>query len=189
MLEGDEENFNNIIQSQFSLDGKVRFSSDDQVAGFQMFRTDKKPSSYSDFSLHPTSPELFGASVGMDDIILPNKKYYYTFRTIDVHGHISNPTPIYEVELIDEKGAVKPLIRTISLELKENKNSKKDCQKYLMLKPSLKQMYFSDQEGVNSIFSSEDDANKKRFKIRLTSKATGKKIDVNFSFVKKFTDE
>jgi hypothetical protein len=189
ILESDEENFNSIVQSQFSLDGKIRFSSDDQIAGFQMFRTDKKPSSYSDFSLHPSNPELFGASVGLDDMIMPNKKYYYTFRALDVHGHISNPTPVYEIELIDEKGAVKPLIRTISLETKQNKNSKKDCQKYLMLRPSLKQLYFSDQEGVNNIFSSEDDANKKRFKIRLTSKATGKKIDVNFSFVKKFTDE
>ena len=189
MLEGDEDSYEEILKSQFSVDGKIRFSSDDQVSGYQIFRTDTKPVSYADFSLHPDIPEVYGASTGINDLILPNKKYYYTFRTIDVHGHFSNPSPVYEVELIDEKGAVKPIIRTIDMGLKQNKDMKKECQKYLMVKPSLKQLYLSDDESVDNIFSAKDSTNKKRFKIRLTSKSTGKKIDMNFSFVKNFTDE
>ena len=73
--------------------------------------------------------------------------------------------------------------------LKENKDMKKQCQKYLMVKPALKQMLFSDDDNIESIFSSKNSTNKKRFKIRLTSKSTGKKVDMNFSFVKNFTDE
>ena len=113
----------------------------------------------------------------------PNTKYYYTFRAVDSHNHISNPTPVYEVELIDEKGAVKPHIRMISIDVKEKKTHAKDCQKYIYLKPPLQQMYFSEDSDVDSLFS--DDTKKKKYKMRLTSKGSGKKIDINFSFLKK----
>ena len=45
-----------------------------------------------------------------EESVLPNTKYYYTFRSVDVHGHMSNPTPIYQVELIDADGAIYPLV-------------------------------------------------------------------------------
>jgi len=117
-----------------------------------------------------------------EEEILPNTKYYYTFRSIDLHEHISNPSPVYEVELIDEKGAVKPVIKLISIEPEEPKTFAKDCQKYIYLKPSLRQLNFSEQENEESIFSIED--KKKKYKLRLSSKGSGKKIDINFSFAK-----
>ena len=184
ILNGDTQEFNDIKAAQFSYDGKVRFSSDDRISGFQVFRIEQKPLSYGDFELHPTSPSLEGGSAALDDSLLPNKKYYYTFRAIDNHGHVSNPTPVYEVELIDEKGAVKPLIRTVSMEKEEDKVSVKDCQKYILLKPTDKQIYFSGEEDVKSVFSTSDIDKRKRYKVRITSKGTGKKIDINFSFFK-----
>ena len=39
------------------------------------------------------------------DDLQHNKKYYYTFRSQDVHGHVSNPSNIYEVELIKHNEA------------------------------------------------------------------------------------
>ena len=194
MLEGDQATFNDLLNSQFSHlnqggDGKVKFSSDDKVANFQTFRIEKRPTSYGDFALHPNEDFAIietGGSAAFDDSIEPNKKYYYTFRTTDDHGHVSNPTPVYEVELIDEKGAVKPLIRTISMEAKENKTHLKELQKYLLLRPTERQVYFSDASDVNSIFSADEgQSSKKKYKMRITSKGTGKKIDINFSFTKK----
>ena len=194
ILDGDQATFNDILNSQFSHlnqggDGKVKFSSDDRVANFQTFRIEEKPTSYSDFVLHPNEDFAIietGGSAAFDDSIEPNKKYYYTFRTVDNHGHVSNPTPVYEVELIDEKGAVKPLIRTISMEVEENKAHLKEFQKYLLLRPTDRQIYFSEQSDVNSIFSTDNEQNnKKKYKMRITSKGTGKKIDINFSFTKK----
>ena len=173
------------------------------VANFQVFRLEHnkifdalgsgepkpRPTSYNDFVLHPNEDFAIletGGSAAFDDSIEPNKKYYYTFRTVDNHGHISNPTPVYEVELIDEKGAVKPIIKTISMEAGENKAPLKEFQKYLLIKPTERQIYFSEEPGVNSIFSAAGDPNnKKKYKMRLTSKGTGKKIDINFSFTKK----
>ncbi len=89
---------------------------------------------------------------------------------------------MYEVELIDEKGAVKPIIRLVDMEPPKEKTKIKDCQKYIYLRPSKRQLYFSDNSDVDSIFS--DSTKKKRYKMRITSKGSGKKIDINFSFKK-----
>ena len=188
MLKSDEGKFDLVKRAQlvpqFDENGvplpsqPVEFANDDAVQKFQIFRVkDVKPKSFDEF-------ELYKQSVGMvfEEQILPNTKYYYTFRAIDEHDHISNPSPVYEVELIDEKGAVKPLIRLVSIEAEDPKSYTKECQKYIYIKPSLKQLYFSENEDVDSIFSSG--SKKKKYKLRLTSKGSGKKIDVNFSFEK-----
>tara|TARA_R110002074_G_scaffold89764_5_gene197054 strand:+ start:6953 stop:9994 length:3042 start_codon:yes stop_codon:yes gene_type:complete len=185
MLSGDEEEFDLIKKSQLVVDeygnplesGEVEFGSDDPVRRFQIFRINKKPVTYSEFELYEEINQEF-----FEEQILPNTKYYYTFRAIDDHGHFSNPTPVYEVELIDEKGAVKPIIRLVNMDPPKQKTNIKDCQKYIYLRPSRKQLYFSDNPDIDSIFS--DATNKKRYKMRITSKGSGKKIDINFSFKK-----
>ena len=164
-------------------DGKVQFGSDDPVQGFQIFRTTVRPGRYTDFELHQ---QIDSQDLGVyEEFILPNKKYYYIFRALDSRGHFSNPTEVYEVELIDEKGAVKPIIRTIEIKPKELKTMTKECQKHIYLKPSLKQLYFSDELEDGGVFS--DSSKKKRYKMRITSKGSGKKIDINFSLKKKPT--
>jgi len=178
LLDSDVEEFDKVQAAQLSFDGKVEFGSDDPVARFQIFRTNERPKSYSNFELYQDINNMV-----FEESILPNTKYYYTFRAVDSHGHLSNPTPVYEVELIDEKGAVKPIIRMISMEGKKNKTHVKDCQKYIYLKPTLQQLYFSDNPEVDGVFS--DTTKKKKYKMRLTSKGSGKKIDINFSFRKK----
>ena len=183
ILESDKEEFKKVEASQLSFDGKVEFASDDSVQTFQIFRILEKPTVYSDFS-GALYKEL--DSFVFEEKILPNTKYYYTFRAKDPHGHVSNPTEVYEVELIDEKGAVKPIIRLVSMEPAENKTNIKECQKYIYVKPALKQLYFSEDPEVDSIFSQQN--KKKKYKMRITSKGSGKKIDINFSFIKKQSD-
>jgi len=185
LLPSDVEEFDKIKRAQLVVDnsgnpledGKVEFGSDDPVGTFQIFRTQEKPSTYQDFSLYQQINEYF-----FEEQVVPNTKYYYTFRAIDDHGHVSNPTPVYEVELIDEKGAVKPIIRLFDMTPPKNKTNIKGCQKYIYLKPALQQLYFSDDASIDGIFSNL--IKKKRYKMRLTSKGTGKKIDINFSFIK-----
>ena len=180
ILDEDIEEFDKVKKSQLSFDNKVEFTSDDSVTTFQIFRIEEKPKKYSDFKdgLYKEINNFV-----FEEKILPNKKYYYTFRAKDPHDHVSNPTEVYEVELIDEKGAVKPIIRIISMEPEESKNNVKACQKYIYIKPSLKQLYFSNNPEVDSVFS--DVSKKKRYKMRVTSKGSGKKIDINFSLRKR----
>ena len=45
------------------------------------------------------------------DDIQPNTKYYYMFRSVDIHSHYSYPSEIYEVEMIEDAGAVYPRVR------------------------------------------------------------------------------
>jgi hypothetical protein len=187
MLDSDVSEFDRIKRSQLVVDdlgnplenGRVEFGSDDFVRRFQIFRTMTPPRSYRDFDLYQQINEEF-----FEESVLPNTKYYYTFRAIDDHGHVSNPTSVYEVELIDEKGAVKPVIRLYDMTPPKNKTNAKACQKYIYVKPTLQQLYFSDDSDVDSIFSQQ--AKKKKYKMRLTSKGSGKKIDINFSFRKEF---
>ena len=177
MLESDQEEFAKVATAQLSTDGKIEFGSDDPVTSFQIFRTQKKPITYKDFELYDQTNKQH-----YEEEILPNTKYYYTFRAIDSHGHVSNPTHVYEVELIDEKGAVKPIIRLFDMTPPSNKTLSKECQKYIYIKPNLQQLYFSDNPNIDSIFSNQN--TKKKYKMRITSKGSGKKVDVNFSFKK-----
>jgi len=190
ILDTDTANFNWIKKAQISPDGKILFSSDDPVGRFQIFRTKNKPSSYTDFELYRT---ISGENVThFEDTVVPNQKYYYTFRALDAHQNISNPTAVYEVEMIDDHGSVKPLIRVFNFEEPDYFDAIKECQKYLMIRPNLKQLYYNpDKSNLDDHMFNEtsdgDDSSvaKRRFKIRITSKNTGKKIDLNVSFLKK----
>ena len=178
ILDSDTAAFEKVLAAQISPDGLVEFGSDDPVQSFQIFRLKSRPTSYSDFTLYNT----FDGNV-FEEKILPNTKYYYTFRAIDIRGNVSNPTPVYEVELIDEKGAVKPNIKTIDITPKIPQKKFREVQKYLYIKPSLQQLFSTSADNIDSIFS--DEQTKKKYKIRLTSKSSGKKIDLNLSFQKK----
>ena len=133
---------------------------------------------YTDFELK----DVVDGSV-YEEKLLPNKKYWYVFRSVDIRGHFSNPSTVYEVELIDEQGAVKPIIRTFTIKPPEQKQLTRDFKKYLYIKPSMLQLYRGANDEVDQIFSS--DSKKKRYKIRLTSKTSGKKIDLNLVFKRK----
>ena len=178
ILDSDKEEFQLALDAQLSPDGKIEFGSDDPIASFQIFRTEKHPAKYKDFEWYQT----VNGSV-FEETILPNKKYWYVFRAVDSHNHISNPTAIYQVELVDMKGAVKPVIKTVPLMMPEIADNRLEIQKYLYITPTMKQLHFSDDPATDSIFSSDDV--KKRYKIRLTSKSSGKKIDFNLYFQKK----
>ena len=131
----------------------------------------------------------------MIDFIEPNQKYYYIFRAVDKHGHISNPTTIYEVELVKQDGSVYSLISVVDEFAESPKASTKSMRRYLHIKPNTENSFIDrialgeraeakDIERVNLGIGDERIWGKK-FKIRLTSKNSGKKIDFNLNFTTK----
>ena len=54
-----------------------------------------------------------------------------------------------------------------------------------MIRPSLQQVYYDEKSELDHMFNGPDDAKKRKFKIRVTSKSTGKKLDINLAFNKK----
>lgn len=176
------------------------FRSDDPPARFEIFRTTTHPESYTDFSDSlvaslETKDETMGEflpSLAHIDKILPNVKYYYTFRAIDIHGNISNPSPIYKVEIVDDSGAIYLLMETVELLKKEDTRLSKDMKKLFNIVPRMIQSTidpnsitdYSSANGtpIPKLGLEEETLWGKKFKIRLISKKTGKKMDVNVNF-------
>jgi hypothetical protein len=214
ILDEDEIIQKIMIDSQNIRKGKkIVFESEDPPSAYQVFRIDpdsttgktKKPSSYADFSENlrysiELDPED-SANASFVESIQLNRKYYYTFRSIDIHDNISNPSPVYEVELVadENKSNVFPSIRVVNFEDVIKSAPEKSFKRYLHIEPALDQ-FVVDEEAHDSaidefpdlglkekkLFESDTEKLEKepnKFKIRLTSKKTGRKVDINIRFI------
>ena len=181
---------------------KVRYKSDDPNKKYKVYRIEERPYSYSDFAGTGAIVEPVGkeTSASVLDKIVPNKKYYYVFRTIDLHDHLSYPSPVYEIEMVDDHGSIYLLTRVIDFKVDLAKTYTKPFKKYLFIGATETQSTmdlensqgFKDATGkitdtANNIVLPKLGTDKtllwnKKYKLRLTSKKTGRKIDVNFKF-------
>lgn len=191
-------------------DKTILFESDDAPEYFQMFRIEHHPYSYEDFidgkmilletgdnrinaTLHQKQR---GTTASYCDSIKPNKKYYYCFRELDVHAHLSNPSPVYCVEMYDDNGSIYPKIDVVEFKKPKHQRESVSFRRFLSLSPSPHNIYVNeadsqmpedgpllDQEIKLGLPDSKVWG--KKFKIRLTSKSTGRKLDFNFSYTQR----
>ena len=192
----------------------IEYKSDDPLGAggyFEVYRLDKKPASYFDFqnNLLTTIDGYHELEVGhlesnaaaLKDDIKPNRKYYYMFRVVDVHGHTSNPSPVFEVEMVDDGGTVYLIQNIVELEEPDVKKVGKSLKKYLQIKPSFPQAVLNvppSDSPLPSAFDYGQDGGSgdirlgtvetglwgKKFKIRITSRSSGKQIDLNVTFTR-----
>ena len=90
----------------------------------------------------------------IDKSVKPNKKYYYIFRSIDNHGHFSNPSPVYELEMVYDGYAPFLLRKVYHLgnDAKDNQTPTKDLKKYLYIKPAFAQTVINEEaSGLNNL--------------------------------------
>jgi len=137
----------------------------------------------------------FGATTYYDKIA-PNKKYYYLFKSLNEHDIQSHLTPVYEAQIINDGGYSYAIFNTImesELEEKVYTNPTKQLKNLIQLQPNLSQLQINTQEADFSNSAASELANvsigtaddliwDKTFKVRLTSKKTGKKIDFNITY-------
>ena len=185
------------------VEPKLLFQSDDFATKYEIYRMEEPPNSYVDFkdSLYASMDARSFSS--FTDKIEQNKKYYYVFRSIDVHDNPSYPSPIYQVEMVENSGAVYPVISIYQFEQQKAGLKTKPFKRYLKIDAAAMQGVL-DAEGSNlseadsalaaefsaiflgnkeeKLFSSADSQNHKKFKFRIRSKHTGKIIDLNVSF-------
>jgi len=176
----------------------IKFKTDDPVNQFEIYRTTEPPMSYSDFTgqLHATISSSDAVSTSLVDEVEPNIKYYYTFRTIDVHGNRSNPTDVYMAELVQFEGMIFFNTRVYNFEGVEYDNVKtsRDFRRYFKINPNLIQSLINYEESIPdgstesaynaasiALGRAEEPVWNKRFKIRITSKNSGKKFDINLN--------
>ena len=210
---GEEDLINGYYDAQGLLPGeKIVFESDDIPDSFQVYRLDSLPSSYSDFAgnqrasistlVSSEGKTIRVASATYVENLQPNTKYYYTFSTADFHGNVSNPTIVYEIELVDDGGAIYPIIKTHQFSAVESTTNSIPMKKLIEITPSLSQVTAnvsqnvlnSDGETIPTPNTGDlssvrlgdesliDPIWDKTFKIRLTSRQTGKKMDFNVTF-------
>lgn len=182
------------------------YGTDDNVQYFEMFRLGFKPETYQDFSVSRRTRinldfnQKRTTSKSQVDLIQPNTKYYYTFRSVDTHNHYSNPTPVYEVELVNNSGAIFPVIKVVELKPSRPPQYRtKDVQKYIKINLAPEQTQInlesSSLVGVEEpslaqirrleVGIKPESGFSRKYKIRLTGKQTGRKIDILFSFRKR----
>ena len=190
ILSDDINKFVDLQKKEIEQDGKIVFQSDDSVDRVQIFRTTTKPTSYSDFSNslfeEVSFNNLSAASYLMN--VEPNIKYYLTFRSIDVHGLLSNPTEVFELESISNSGANYFVINTINLFNNQDFNFNKDLRKYLSISPSFDYSQINLLDNSQVKFGNDNKLWGQKFKIRVTSKKSGKSFDLNIKYVKNEID-
>jgi len=202
-----KDNFNLSAEELANIDlfsNEVFFKSDEPSQYLQIFQSTVKPTNYSYFK-DSEKQLLNGPNNSVRMNLNFNQKYYFVFRAIDFHGKFSNPTDVYEVEIKEEDGMWFPVFRVFNIEeenklgyvskQKQNTNFSITGKKFIHIKPSyhqwmMKEKYdeedydsasdipdFSIGEAEQSVFQEN-----RKFKIRLTSKKTGRKIDLNVRF-------
>ena len=197
--QSDYKSFENQYEAQkINLGKPIIFESDDPV-DFEFFRLNKKPSEYSEFSNqnYKVIKSNGATAAAFEDTIIPNQVYYYMFRAQDKHGHVSNPTPIYEFVLFKEGETLYPKIRIVDLAMPEPPVQKnKVFKKYVKIGLAPSQYQIPKEEIGNitdaiigkdiNIGISEDNivGSERTFKFRIRSKNTGKLIDINVTFKK-----
>jgi hypothetical protein len=218
LREQDNEIFDSILEKmELPENSEIEFSSDDPSILFDVFRLETKPQAYEDFTNADYKqinagdfdvPCKQAAAASTVEFLEPNKKYYYIFRSVDVHGNVSNPSPVYEIEISYDGASPFLLTRVFSFEDKKTplQVPTKKVKKYIRIRPAYQQtilneqasgifdeegnftspLNFKDQPDKPIVLGTEDEPLwGKTFKIRVISKKSGKKLDLNVRFENK----
>jgi hypothetical protein len=192
------------IQAHVGGQKKLTYRNDDPIRKYELFKIAEKPTGYDSFKGFNVTdapieaaigPDKFSTAVAYVDTIQPNRTYWYCARSIDIHNNISNPTYIFELEMVDNRGQLFLRQKMFMFEPATNKYVKQG-RRFLAIRPKLSQTVFDpevaspttvgiDEIPDSDILGSADVVDKvwnKKFKVRLTSKKTGRKIDLNLTF-------
>ncbi len=182
----DAENFTNLYSLQNRTDGKLEFSTTDPLKLIQIFILNEKPFSYNDYrSVAPIEVLMnssFTKSVALQ--IQPNAKYYMMFRSVDIHNLISNPSLVYELEIVENSGAIYPILNVVNFDTNKSYKTSKSFKKYINIQPTLEHITLTKNDDETVTLGKDSNLWDQKYKIRVTSKKSGKSFDVNLSFVK-----
>jgi hypothetical protein len=171
----------------------------------QIFRTDEPPRSYEDFDgklrktvdLKIENSEHTLKEYVFYDKIDTNKNFYYIFRFVNEHGNPGRPSVVHVASLQDDGGYKYPKFDIYDFaaaqEKRKSEKTRDAFKKLLEIRPSYQNLVFNG-DSYNADMNSDEVLNKlkvgvadspiwnKTFKLRLTSKKTGKKIDLNIKY-------
>ena len=211
----DTDDFIRIEQADTSQQEKIEmiafnnasnmgfYESGDKEEYFELYRLTSPPKNYSDFAnnkimdakLYLDNTKQNPSRVTIKDKILANNKFYYMMRAVNLHSTKSNPTIVYEVELIKDSDGSMVSVKQYHFPIPPQYQSKVNFSSLFQIDPVFEQTLFNNAQ--DSLFNASSATNKlnsiklgmsndsiwgRAFKIRVTSKSTGKIMDFNINF-------
>jgi hypothetical protein len=203
----DERNAISYKEGKDFVPGSLTKEESVSAARFiEVYRTTEKPTSYQSFvnNLRTTIDlKTMAGDIASDHFFMErvreNTKYYYTFRAVNENGVAGQLSPIFESELINDGGYVYGLFNQLSEdELVEPppKSPTLSIKNLLNVVPNIQHLQLDTSDADFTKNSVSEKSNIKlgdgstdfwnqKFKIRLTSKKTGRKLDINLTFERK----
>jgi len=170
----------------------------------EVYRINKRPNSIADFEdsliytkdLRIEGYDNIHKNCFYEEKVATNKKYYYIFRYRSEKGVLGQWSPIQVVELINDGGykyADFGVIYESSFKVFKDLVTTRPFKKIFRAPPAISQVVVDDSEADYAAAAYEQYSNikvgtasdplwDKTFKIRLTSKKTGNKIDLNVTY-------
>ena len=206
----DEQNRSAYLEGHDLLDiSKQTQESISRPRFIEVYRTTTKPTGYDSFAgnlrrtidLRQTNGDMPTDHLFVERV-RENIKYYYVFRALNENRVAGQMSPVFEAELVNDGGYVYGAFEQFSeddLMVSPPKEPLMSMKKLLNIIPNIQHLQL-DTSAVSLAESSESQLSlmslgsnaedtlwdpQKYYKIRLTSKKTGKKVDLNISFEKK----
>jgi|TARA_R110002096_G_scaffold101370_2_gene224160 hypothetical protein len=184
---------------------KIQFRSTSRAASLEVYRTDKEPTSIADFAdklveVKDLSIARYGSTKTncfYEEKVRTNKKYYYLFRFLNEHGISGLISPVYIAELVSDGGykySKFGILYETEFIQSDNTTISEPFKKIMRILPSPRHIFMDDSavdyeqeastqlENVKIGTGVDDTIWDTPFKVRLTSKKTGKKIDLNITY-------
>lgn len=205
--EADAQAFSSMKLAQnIEPDEPIEYYSDTISETYEMFILSRPPMDYYDFSegARVEIPVQNRLSV-IHEMTLPetNKDYYFTFRAVEPTG-ISNPTPVYKFKMIDAPNGAFMILEGYDFVSEKPKAAKFDFERALKISPSVHQKFIKYPAGTDlssrefalsapqlsdlTLGVHQESIWGKKYKFRITSKKTGRKLDINTTFEKNTLD-
>lgn len=210
--ERDKQNKSSYLTGRdMGVNSKLSQESVSKPRYLEVYRTTTKPKSYEDFSgnLRTTIDLLQNSGdIPTDHLFLErvrqNTIYYYAFRSLNENRVAGQMSPVFESELVNDGGYTYGRFEQYTeddLATTEIKEPFLGVKKLFNIIPNMQHMELDSSNAdlknsssseidnislgssnvIDPLFSSDTD---RYFKIRLTSKKTGRKIDINIGFKK-----
>ena len=182
---------------------KAYFSYRTRTGTYRVYKLETKPKEYEDFS--NAFLGVIGNTTNLDGIpsaiftdhIRYEQKYYYLFVAISRQGQGGNPSYVQEVQLL--KDADENILRYNAYELEEPKeqySNESTFRRFIQIVPNYNQTIPKQDFDIGEVKQREEDPKllgpdednlwdlkgNKYIKLRVESKSTGKKFDLNLRF-------
>ena len=198
-----EEDKNQLEQMTLSvpptqLQDGFRFETFNESGLYEIFRMTTPPNRLTDFATHKINEIRMpyeSENAICTDYVAPNTKYYYLFRKVNAHDVVSNPTSIYEVELVVDADDSKVVVNDYEIPLQPNSQKYRTFKSLFQIKPAVEHTIFDNTQpalfNIDTLAGTLDDlslgvADKpvwtRKFKFRIKSTTSGKIIDYNITF-------